>query len=702
MPTVSVIIPVLEPTPPLRGALESVAAQTFQDFEILLVDVGGAADPGLAALAPEKIHILQQPGLDSASAKNAGVGRASGRFVAFLDGDAEWMTEKLQLQVEYFHRYPETGLLHAAVVGKPFDRGAAVGSPRHAFADLFHGMLVIDTSTVMAPRHLIEESGGFRNYGQVGANDWDLWLRIATRHPIGHIPQPLTFHHPRMVSTVEGRYSALQAVITDNQELYPHACRLHASSPARCLSAGRYRLHRNWANERLQGGNLQGAREQLRFALRASPQPRAAAVYLSTIFKRGLPDGSKPVRDLTAAADEVPGKGVVGARSIPSLIHDTFFRRCRRRVISRLHDLDDLVSKSGRTRKRILFDAVSPMSFAVFRPVFERLRRDTRLDLWFTTHGAVWRPDEIFAPYGISENIVSAAAAAGMKVDAYINTDFWDMTWLHRRTRRVHLFHGVAGKYGLDAPIDLAPTISAFDCLMFVNADRRTRYIDAGLVPDDDVKGALVGYPKMDRLVDGSLDRREIARSLALNPALPTVIYAPTWSPYSSLNAYGEEIVNALTAEGLQVIVKLHDRSYDRRERGSGGIDWVARLGKYDGHPLVRIVREADGSPFLVVADAMVSDHSSIAFEYMLLDRPIVVIDRPDLIARAGISADKVERLRAAADVAVDPSAMTRALVAALARPGRLSPQRRQTAEDLFYRPGTATDRAVQLIYRLI
>ena len=41
-----------------------------------------------------------------------------------------------------------------------------------------------------------------------------------------------------------------------------------------------------------------------------------------------------------------------------------------------------------------------------------------------------------------------------MKFDAYVNTDFWNMTWLPRRTQRIHLFHGVAGKYGLDAPVE--------------------------------------------------------------------------------------------------------------------------------------------------------------------------------------------------------------------------------------------------------
>jgi CDP-glycerol glycerophosphotransferase (TagB/SpsB family) len=164
----------------------------------------------------------------------------------------------------------------------------------------------------------------------------------------------------------------------------------------------------------------------------------------------------------------------------------------------------------------------------------------------------------------------------------------------------------------------------------------------------------------------------------------------------------GEEIVERLAAEGLQVIVKLHDRSYDSRERGSGGIDWAGRFRRFDSHPTVRVVREADGCPFLAASDAMVSDHSSIAFEYMLLDRPIVVIDRPELIQKAGISADKVRRLRSAAAVATTAHEMMRALVMGLTNPKQLSDARRRCAADLFHQPGTATARALALIYELI
>jgi CDP-glycerol glycerophosphotransferase (TagB/SpsB family) len=264
------------------------------------------------------------------------------------------------------------------------------------------------------------------------------------------------------------------------------------------------------------------------------------------------------------------------------------------------------------------------------------------------------------------------------------------------------LFHGVAGKYGLDAPVDIAPVVATFDCLMFANNDRRTRYIEAGLVEADDVRAALVGYPKVDCLVDGSLDRDAVARDLGLDRRVPTVIYAPTWSPYSSLNTMGEEIVERIAAAGLQVIVKLHDRSYDRRARASGGIDWALRFSRFASHPSIRIVREPDASPFLVAADAMVSDHSSIAFEYMLLDRPIVVVDCPELLARAGINPEKVRALRSAAEVVREPAEVVRALATSLASPEARAEERQRTASQLFHAPGTATDRAVALVYRLI
>jgi hypothetical protein len=363
-----------------------------------------------------------------------------------------------------------------------------------------------------------------------------------------------------------------------------------------------------------------------------------------------------------------------------------------------VHRLDDVASAIGRRQCRVLFEAASPLSLAVFRPVLELLQRDARIEMWFTAGDGAWDPAAIFGPAGITERVVTAADAKWMKFDAYINTDFWNMTWLPRRTARIHLFHGVAGKYGLDAPTRIAPVVTAFQRLMFPNRDRLQRYAEAGLVDADGPAAALIGYPKVDCLVDGSLDRREILSGLDLDPAARTVLYAPTWSPHSSLHAAGESIIASLARLGGNVIVKLHDRSYDRAERGSGGIDWRTRIERICDAYGARVAQGYDASPYLYAADALVTDHSSVGFEFMLLDRPVVVIDCAELLSRARVSRQKTELLRSAADV-VDASGAGKAVRAALADPVRHSARRRAIASDLFYDAGRAAGRAADCIY---
>jgi hypothetical protein len=385
-----------------------------------------------------------------------------------------------------------------------------------------------------------------------------------------------------------------------------------------------------------------------------------------------------------------------------NLLQDTLCRRTRTAVVNAAHAADELVCRLSRSERRILFEAASPLSLAIFRPVLERLQRDRRLEFWFTTSDSSWDADRIFGAAGIGERVISATRAQWMKFDGYVNTDFWNMTWLRRRVRRVHLFHGVAGKYGLDAPVRIAPVVASFDRLLFPNEDRLRRYREAGLVESDGTRGQLIGYPKVDCLVDGSLDRAAIQTWIGLDPSVPTVLYAPTWSPQSSLNTIGTQLIPALARLGINVIVKLHDRSYDRRSQSAGRVDW--------GHHLDAICRSwhvhaghgSDVSPYLFVADVLVTDHSSVGFEFTLLDRPIVVIDTPELIRKARVGADKVRSLQGAATVVHDVDGATRAIVSALAEPTRKSAERRLLADRYFYRPGTATARAVTCIYELL
>jgi hypothetical protein len=709
MPHVSVIIPAFNAARFIAGALRSVFAQTFTDFEVVVVDDGSEDREVLEKALGEfsgRIRYVRQSNGGPAKARNTGVAHATGELVAFLDADDEWVPEKLARQVDYFKRFPETGLLHTAVVGGTPD-GAVAGPPRHAFCELFHTDFFIRTLTVMMPRRIFTAVHGFDERREVHVEDWDLWLRVAVRYPIGYIDEPLAYHRRGglMSTQIDRTYEAQLLVKEKNQTLCQQACASHRSAPDACDRRRLHVLHRSWGYDLLQTGQRAAARRRLSTALSFEPfDPWALRLYLSTFASERWRSRARTLlarrRRVSAGAgmDHAP----IRTSTAPSLVHDTTYRRLRRRVISTLHDFEDSVYRRTHSRKRLLFEAASPMSFTIFRPIYERLKSDSRVEIWFTAYDEEWNPEKIFKQYGISDRVVTRSAAKWLKVDAYLNADFWDMTWLHRRTRRIHLFHGVAGKYGLDAPVDLAPTIAAFHCLMFINADRRQRYIDAGLAVDDRFSAPLIGYPKLDCLVDGSLNRSEIIRSLSLDPNTPTVLYAPTWSPYSSLNEFGEAIIEGLAAEGLQVIVKLHDRSYDSRTRGSGGVNWAARLAQYEDHPRIRVARQSDGSPFMVAADAMVSDHSSIAFEYMLLDRPLVVVDRPELIAQARINVEKVHQLREAASVVRNADQLVPTVIESLQQPQRLSAERTRIANTLFYKPGTATDRALAHIYRYL
>jgi glycosyltransferase involved in cell wall biosynthesis len=290
MADVSVIIPVFNCAPLIATAVHSVFAQTFTDIDVIVVDDGSDdTEQLLAALEAwtGRIQYIRQRNGGPARARNAGIAQATGRLIAFLDADDEWMPEKLERQVEYFRSYPDTGLLHTGVIGGARPGGAVGGPPQYAFCDLFHTTFFVNTLTVMVPRHVLDEVGGFDERREVHIEDWDLWLRIAARHPIGYIPEPLALHRPGglMSRQVERTYAAQALVIEKNRALCREACARHRASPGRCERTRRFVLHRDWGYDRIEAGDRRGAREQLGRALACSPwNPRTGLVYLSTFL----------------------------------------------------------------------------------------------------------------------------------------------------------------------------------------------------------------------------------------------------------------------------------------------------------------------------------------------------------------------------------------------------------------------------------
>jgi len=340
------------------------------------------------------------------------------------------------------------------------------------------------------------------------------------------------------------------------------------------------------------------------------------------------------------------------------------------------------------------------MNYATVAPVVERLQCDDRLEICFTASEDQRQIQCIYSEARQPFRLISAFRAAFLRFDAYLAADF---LWvkLVRGARRIQTFHGVAGKYRdiYDSP---SRSMREWDRLFFINRIRYQHFITSGAIDANADSARLIGMPRLDCLVEGSLKRDEILLSLGLDPTTKTVLYAPTWSPFSSLISMGEDLVKKLSEAGYTVIVKLHDRSKDLRHIHSGGHDWGKRLAPLLATGRGLLATGNDCSPYLAAADVLITDHSSVGFEFLLLDRPVVRIHLPELIAATDIEPFYVDMLSRASMPAINVEQVMNAVEQSFQDPQQLSDTRELVAREMFYKPGTATDRAVAEMYEVL
>ena len=373
-------------------------------------------------------------------------------------------------------------------------------------------------------------------------------------------------------------------------------------------------------------------------------------------------------------------------------------RPLRRSLVRVLRKVDDAVGRR-RGNVRVLVDVRTPMNLAVLRPIWKTLVDDPRITVTVTAEDMAAVRTSLESD-GLADLLAHRDAVLWTRFDLAMTADVWNRTPLRRCRRSIKFFHGVAGKYDLDEPAKLgAAALDTCDRVAFVNDDRMQRYLASGIIRPE--QAVLVGFPKLDAVINGAWGPASVRRSLGLSPAVETILYAPTFSTASSLHLAGEAIVRALLETGRNVIVKLHDRSATPHPKYTGGIDWPARLAAFDSNPGFALARGADISPLLSAADVLVTDHSTVGFEFALLDRPIVVYDAPDLQTVARIDTAKWALLRSMADVVNTPEALAQAVGAAMAAPA-LKRDARRAAHALFANAGRATDVALDVVYELL
>jgi glycosyltransferase involved in cell wall biosynthesis len=207
---ISVVIPAYNAGKYIARTIDSVLAQTLPACEIIVVDDGSTDNTAeILANYESKVTCIRQDNAGASVARNTGITAATGEWIAFLDADDEWLPQKLQSQTDNLKGNSDLVWTTANYINCvcTSNRQAPLLDPKNARQLLsgreysesyFHALLnSLDgwTGTMLIKRDVLCEAGLFRP-GQLRANDYDMWWRIAYRHPkIGYVCEPLAIYH---------------------------------------------------------------------------------------------------------------------------------------------------------------------------------------------------------------------------------------------------------------------------------------------------------------------------------------------------------------------------------------------------------------------------------------------------------------------------------------------------------------------------
>ena len=261
MVAVSVIIPAFNSAQQLPEALESVFNQTFQDFEIIVVD-DGSTDGTRELLEGYKNRITYhyQENAGPSNARNTGIHAANGRYLAFLDADDHWLPAKLELQIELIESDPRLGLVFsdAEYFGGEKNMVGSYWKQRGCYEQMiaesrliqnaFSTLMKINPimpSTALLKRECFEKAGGFDESLRF-VEDKDMWLRISVDFQMACVPFPLVKRrvHGYTPTQVVSVQESIIHVVRKIERAYPEEVARGNVDTKKILGPQYYRLGR--------------------------------------------------------------------------------------------------------------------------------------------------------------------------------------------------------------------------------------------------------------------------------------------------------------------------------------------------------------------------------------------------------------------------------------------------------------------------
>ena len=289
LPKVSVIIPTHNRASLMREAVASVQAQTFTDWELLIVDDGSTDEtPDVAKALCERdarVRYLRQDNQGVAEARNMAIQAARGVFIAFLDDDDRWIPSKLATQFAFMQSHPRIGLTYTRYWFTGGSKPYSICYPQQlctTYDELIEENF-IGTSTVMVRRDVFDAAGRF-NPAYQPVEDYAVWLRVTQQFPFAGIDAPLAVytHRPQIPHLTRNRVKVQRSTLAVLSQLpIGDSWRSSRAQRRRQLAVVHYRLGRlHWDD-----GAYWKSAQQFSLALATHPLVR---VFVRTESESGV------------------------------------------------------------------------------------------------------------------------------------------------------------------------------------------------------------------------------------------------------------------------------------------------------------------------------------------------------------------------------------------------------------------------------
>lgn len=270
MPRVSVIIPTYNTARYLPEAIESVLKQTYQDFEIIVLDDGSNDNTKEIVMKyndniKNKIRYIYQENKGVAVARNTAIKNARGEFIALLDADDKYYPNRLEEGIKVIGSNPGIGLVHADDM-ETFEDGKCIGTPKrnkrvlsgYIFKNLFTHKANISSPTVLVRKECFDKVGLFdENLTRLGCEDREAWLRIAREYRIEYINKVLAYYRHQRAGLSKNREKMMRGRYYVVDKFFSQG---YVSKSLRRIALGR--IHRESGDELLKASKYEESRKE--------------------------------------------------------------------------------------------------------------------------------------------------------------------------------------------------------------------------------------------------------------------------------------------------------------------------------------------------------------------------------------------------------------------------------------------------------